>query len=327
MTSVRERIQVVAVAGVLAALLPLMLLRRIEAALSRELLETDESEYYLPEPEFLAPLSLGYREAAAGIVWVAALTYFGEQFEVNGTHEHAEQYIMAVTELDPFFYHAYTWGSAAAIYNGRMIDRRAVELSIRLLRRGLRVFPDDGELHYQLGFQYYFELPPVVSREEGEEARRTGADELCTGATLGGGPTWLPLVCSNVSARLGLEEVAQDYLVQALVEAEDQHTRARIEERLERSMTPDVAYRILERIGEQRRRWLAEIPYVPLGLYALLGPRPPVPVEDEVRLPLPMDPLISSELEEAFDAAAARDHEGEEEAEPDASPVTSEPGP
>jgi tetratricopeptide (TPR) repeat protein len=217
---------------------------------------------------------------------------------VRGDFRYLEPYLLTITELDPYFYRAYQLGSVYALYNGTLITRSDVEMSIRMLERGLRYFPNDGDLHYSLGFQYYFELPAVVSPTEVEHARRVGIDEICTAAVLGGGPAFLPLTCSSLTERRGLESVASERLVQTLIETEDPRTRTRIEERLERLMTPDAAFRIMELVSGVRTRWQLEMPYAPLGFYVVAGPRPPVPERDQVDLPLPMDAMIEAAEEE-----------------------------
>jgi tetratricopeptide (TPR) repeat protein len=306
------RIRVITIVGALVTLVPFLLLQRLEAIIDRSFLETTESQYYLPSEQWVVPLSLGYREAAAGVIWVRFLAYFGEEHEVRGSFDHLEPYLMSVVELDPYFYRAYSVGSMYAIYNGTLITRADVELSIRMLERGLRYFPDDGDLHYYLGFQYYFELPQTVGDDEAERARRTGMDELCTAALLGGGPAFLPLLCSSMAERRGLDDVAQERLLQTLVETEDERTRTRIEERLERLMTPDAAYRLMERVTSFRVRWQREMPYAPLGFYVVAGPVPPVPEADQVALPLPMDAMIRAADEELFysDAPEAEEPAG-----------------
>jgi hypothetical protein len=279
---------------------------------SRVLLETNESRYFLPDQEWLIPSSIGYREAMAGIVWVRLLTYFGEQHEVRGNFGHLRQYLIAVTSLDPYFYRAYTWGSVAAIYNGTVIDRPAVEFSIEMLQRGLRRFPNDGDLHYYLGFQYYFELHQLVEGAEREQVRQIGLDELCTAAILGGGPPYLPLLCSSIAERQGMDHIAEERLSQALLEAQDDWARTRIETRLEELMTPDAAYAIIRRIADFRLRWEREMPYAPIGLYVLTGTRPLVPQDNDVTLPLPMDEMLAAELEEVYLRLGDEDMESEE---------------
>lgn len=294
----RVRLKLFAFLASLLCVIPLYLTAQLDAMVSHEFLKTDESEYYLPSDEWLVPLSVGYREAAAGVIWVRLLVYFGQQHEVSGDFRHLEPYLVGVTSLDPYFYRAYSWGSVAALYNGTVIHVEDVEMSIRMLERGLRLFPDDGDLHYYLGFQYYFELAPLVHGAEQERVRRIGIDETCTAALLGGGPPYLPLVCSSIAERRGFENIAQERLLQALVEARDENTRTRIEARLERFMTPDAAFVIMQQIDTFRMRWRREIPYMSVGLYLHIGPRPVVPPSDQVELPLPMDAMIQMEEEE-----------------------------
>lgn len=278
--------------------MPLCLTARLDAIGGRAFLETNESRYYLPDERFAVPLSLGYREAVAGVIWVRLLAYFGEEHEVRGDFRHLEPYLLTITELDPYFYRAYYLGSVYALYNGTLITRSDVEFSIRILERGLRYFPNDGNLHYWLGFQYHFELPAFVGADEAERVRRIGIDEICTAAMLGGGPAYLPLTCSSLAERRGLDSIASERLVQTLVETEDARTRTRIEERLEQLMTPDAAFRIMQLVSGVRARWQREMPYVPLGFYVVAGPRPPVAERDQVDLPLPMDAMIEAAEED-----------------------------
>lgn len=313
-TAQKNRLKLFAFGACLFCMVPLYLTAQLDAIVSYELLKTNESEYYLPSDEWLVPLSLGYREAAAGVIWVRLLVYFGEQHEFAGDFRHLEPYLVGITSLDPYFYRAYSWGSVAALYNGTVIHVEDVEMSIRMLERGLRVFPNDGDLHYYLGFQYYFELAPFVRGAEQERVRRIGIDETCTAALLGGGPPFLPLLCSSIAHRRGFDHIARERLLQALVEARDENTRTRIEERLESYMSPDAAFVIMQQIDSFRMRWRQEIPYVPVGLYLHIGPRPVVPSTDQVELPLPMDSIIQREEEELLYVTeeAADDSQSEE---------------
>ena len=294
----RGVIRLVAIASVTALLVLSLLNLRLNARASLTLLQTDESSYFLPSEDWLVPTSLGYREALAGLIWVRLLTYFGEQHEVRGQFDHMERYLFAVTELDPYFYRAYTWGSVAAMYNGMPITRDAIELSIEMLRRGLVYFPNDGDLHYFIGFQHYFELSAVVSGDERERVRQIGMDEICTGAILGGGPPYLPLLCSSLNERAGFDQIAQERLAQTLLDVRDERTRIRIEERMEGMMAADISHTIMRHASELREGWENNLPYAPLSLYLLTGPRPVVPREHDIELPTHLDDIIAAETEE-----------------------------
>ena len=280
------------VIAALIVLIPFCLNARISTREQLNLLQTEEDRYFLPSERWLVPLSLGYREAAAGLVWTRLLVYYGGQYDHRGDFDYLEAYLDAVTTLDPYFYRAYSWGSTSPIYNGTIITIEDVRASIRILDRGLEYFPDDGRLHYYLGFQYYFELVPFLEGEEQDRARRIGVDEMCTAALLGGAPTSMPLFCSSLAERQGLDFLARERLIQALVNTDDQRTRARIEERLERLISSDDAFYYSRQISQIRQRWLEEMPYAPMGFYAIAGPVPPFPTEDQVELPLLTDTMI-----------------------------------
>ena len=51
------------------------------------------------------------------------------------------------------------------------------------------------------------------------------------------------------------------------------------------------------------------MPYVPAGFYVLAGPKPPVALEDQVTLPLPMDSLIQAQEEELMYSLEDREEE------------------
>ena len=287
-----SRLKLFSFCAALVGLLPFLLGQQVETRCQRWFLETDESLYGLPAAPWMVPLSLGYREALAGLVWTRVVVYYGEQAEKRGQGEHLEQYISAVTTLDPYFRRAYLWGSMAAIYAGTIIHEADVRLSIDILERGLRFFPDDGEMYFQLGFQRYVELRPFVSREQATELRRQAADDFCTAALLGGGPAFSALLCARVANDAGLEPLGQERLVQSLLFLEDENIRRRIRSRLNNAANEPVPNEVLEAMADWRNAWQQQLPYAPSAFFGLTGSWPLVPVQDQVELPLPGAELV-----------------------------------
>src|SRR5690606_36908356 len=62
-----------------------------------------EDIYYLPPPAALRYVSLGWDEAAADLVWLRALVYFGDELIHEGQVRHVFDYTEAMLALDPRF--------------------------------------------------------------------------------------------------------------------------------------------------------------------------------------------------------------------------------
>ncbi|MBW2507597.1 MAG: hypothetical protein JRE81_03105, partial [Deltaproteobacteria bacterium] len=80
-------VRIIAVALLLAALAGVWSLR---GRAMDHYLETQAYEdiYYLPPPDWLQVMSLGYRRALADLIWLRALIYFGDEFENRGAVKH-----------------------------------------------------------------------------------------------------------------------------------------------------------------------------------------------------------------------------------------------
>ena len=236
-----------------------------------------EDVYYLPPPEWLTVLSLGHREALAGLVWTRALVYFGDEIKHQGDVRHVFDYAEAIVTLDPDFRAAYRWVGSAAIYRTGEVTERDVRRAISFLERGARRYPNDGELAWDLGATYTYELPPLLDDERARnEAKRIGLEHLEVAARLGAGPPWLVLSNATQLRRLGQAEQAIRHLEEMYSTVRDPDTREQIELQLSalRSQAHTEALRrTVEELEARRRR---DFPYVRPDLFLLLGPRPPV---------------------------------------------------
>ena len=236
-----------------------------------------EDVYYLPPGEWLQLLSLGHREALAGIVWLNALIYFGEEIMHRGQVKHLYAYADAIIELDPYFKRAYQWVATCALYRTGEITGADAERAVGYLEAAVEHFPDDGQLAWDLGSQYIYELVPMLSDPEAKaEARRRGVEHLRVAALRGAGPPWLVLSASSEFARLGHTEQQIRYLEEVYPQVDDPRIRQHIEASLAR-LRSEAHAEALRRTDEQveaaRRR---DFPYLDTTLYLLVGSRPPV---------------------------------------------------
>jgi len=110
-----------------------------------------EELVYLPKAEYLRPMSLGYENALANVVWFQTISYFGQHYRSDRAYRWLAYMCDLVTDLDPRAEHVYRFAGVILPWEAGQADE-----GIRLLEKGIRVFPDSWLLHYWLGFNYYF---------------------------------------------------------------------------------------------------------------------------------------------------------------------------
>lgn len=289
-----EKVKSIIIIGVLASIFPFILLSRINAKISYEFLEHYEDKYYLPPSKWLKLFSLGYKETTADLIWIKAIAYFGEQMELSGQMYYLRNYIDTIISLDPFFKHVYYWAGVVMIYNSRLITKESVEASIHYLTIGLKRFPDDGELNYCLGFNYYYELPPFLEKEEEKrKARYIGVEYMRKAVMLGYGPSWLASAVGTEYQKIGKIDMALMSIILAYQNTEDPRIRRALKERLKElkpNLDPEI---IVKAIDEFLLRWKAEFPYISPTLYMLLGPRPLINPISFFKILLHDDPRVT----------------------------------
>lgn len=106
---------------------------------------------YLPRAEYLRPISLGWQNVLADILWFRTISYFGEHYRSDRTYAWLAQMCDLVTDLDPRAEHVYRFAGFILPWEAGQADA-----GIRLLEKGARQFPDSWTLEYFIGFQAYF---------------------------------------------------------------------------------------------------------------------------------------------------------------------------
>lgn len=134
--------------GGLAALLAVTGTRLDQAA--RAATRSDEP-VYLPRVEYLRPMSLGWQNVLADVIWFRSISYFGEHYRSDRTYPWLAQMCELVTDLDPRAEHVYRFAGFILPWEANQSDA-----GIRLLEKGVRQFPNSWLLHYYAGFHYYF---------------------------------------------------------------------------------------------------------------------------------------------------------------------------
>lgn len=234
-----------------------------------------EDVYYLPPEGWLQLFSLGYREAAADLIWMRSLVYFGEELSHRGPVENLYRYADAMLALDPHFLKVYSWVAGSALYRTGEITVKDARRAIAYLERGVALFPDDGELAWTLGANYLYELRPMLTNEQEKlEARRKAIEHLTVAVRRGAGPAWLVLSTATELGKLGQREQEIAHLEEVYGQLSDSSLKYEVARRLERlrnSTFVEALKRTYEELDAEQRR---TFPYVDRGLYLLLRPVP-----------------------------------------------------
>lgn len=103
---------------------------------------------------FLVFLSAGNKRLITDLLWVQTLLE-SDMEHYKGSDLNSWMFIRfkTISELDPYFYQNYLWGGQyLAIVKDDLMG------ATTLMEKGVKLFPDDYRLNYNLGFTYYFEL-------------------------------------------------------------------------------------------------------------------------------------------------------------------------
>lgn len=234
-----------------------------------------EDVYYLPPPDWLGVLALGHAEAVAGLIWLRALIYYGDELMNRGEVHNLYNYTDAMLTLDPYFKKVYRWVSTNALYRTGHVDAEDAKRAIGYLERGVKLFPDDGELAWTLGAMYLYELPPLLPIEARAEARSRGIEHVRLASRLGAGPPWLALSAATELGRLGQHEQQIAHLQEVYDQVSDPNVKRAIEARLATLRSEAFAEALRRTYEELERNRQRDFPYIDRDLYLHVGPRPP----------------------------------------------------
>lgn len=176
---------------------------------------------YLPSGEYLRMVSLGYRELAADLLWLQAIQVMGERKLSAEAGQWLYQALDRITTLDPKFVRAYEAGSHALC-----ILVVLPEESNRLLEKGMRHNPQEWNLPFLLGINYYFEL--------GDDEK--AATAMARAASLPGAPESLARLAAKLFVSANSPEQAVELLAKVYAETSDEDVRKSLEVRLKESI-------------------------------------------------------------------------------------------
>jgi hypothetical protein len=286
--SPRGKVVAVATALLLVSLAGVVLMvRRLDRVRTGQTLR---EVLYIPSPQVVKRLSLGYNGLLADIYWTRVVQYFGGKH-----HERSTEYKLLApllditTTLDPQLLPAYEFG---AIFLSQDPPQGAGEpdAAVALVRRGIRANPGSWRLYYNLGYIHYIERKDY----------KAAAQAFEQGSRIPGARPWMKIMAA-IMAQHGGEIATSRYLWEHIYESTtDKNIRENAVRHLA-ALKVDEEVDYLEALVRQYREntgnlpaswfqmistgYLTRLPVDPLGNPYKLTPDGRVEVQDVDSLP------------------------------------------
>ncbi|MFH1856308.1 MAG: hypothetical protein ABH836_03635 [Candidatus Omnitrophota bacterium] len=112
-----------------------------------------ENLLYLPTGKFINAAVLGFNNAVADVLYVKAVGYFGGHYLIDKEYKWFYHILDIITTLSPRFEDPYEFGAVVLA-----LEMKEIELSNKLLKRGIEYNPDYWRFPFYLAFNYFFYL-------------------------------------------------------------------------------------------------------------------------------------------------------------------------
>ncbi|MCK4571610.1 hypothetical protein KAT89_01640 [candidate division WOR-3 bacterium] len=109
-----------------------------------------EELLFFPSGKFLQGITLGFDNLIADFIWIEAGVYFGGHRMTDRKYPYLYHILDVLTDLDSRFLPAYTIGSILL-----SDDVKRIDLSMKLLNKGMLKNPDSWEIPFLKGFIHY----------------------------------------------------------------------------------------------------------------------------------------------------------------------------
>lgn len=247
--------ELVAVAVAMAAALGIALLQPRLAHEAKAVKARDDVSA-LPPPKQLKAMTLGYRNAAADLLWAKLIVEWGLAHQEKRSFADIRRFLDGIIEVEPDFPTLYQFVDTLLVYGptpGTADDARAAR---DYLRRGTRERPYDADVWLHYGQFVAFLAPSFLTdNNEIEEWRKEGAFAIMRAVELGSDPD-RSLAASSILAKAGDKKANIAHLRRSYALADDPETRRNILfklQKLEGSPEGEEAVDVFER--EWRRKY------------------------------------------------------------------------
>jgi hypothetical protein len=236
----RRRREAVGLLGFCALAVLLVASVRARLFTAHKRVKEREDVYFLPPPEQVVTMSLGWRHAAADLLWSHVMVAQGLHTFERRRFANLLLLYDAINALDPTWRTPYVYAEALVTFQGNTTPYEEIVKVREILERGVRELPFDAELWLNLGQFVSFVAPPSYLEDRPDEAdrwRREGVAALQRAAELSGGDSWIAwqaLGGASILEQLGDEKGALDLLRRIYVVTDDLELKEDLRRRMQR---------------------------------------------------------------------------------------------
>lgn len=188
----------------------------------------------LPDAGELKTASIGYELLVADVLWLKSIQHMGERTISGEGYDWIYKALDTVTTLDPQFVAPYEVGGLTLT-----IVADKVDLSNKLLQKGVENVPDVWQIPYYLGFNYFYFLKDYKS----------AGDYISMAAHIKGSPSYLPLLASRMYVQAEDPAYAVEFLTRMYESTDNEKLKESIEGRIKLIQSEDIV-RELQRLAD-----------------------------------------------------------------------------
>jgi hypothetical protein len=207
------------VIGILIGLIfvgEVLLQRHLTQTTDRTAIQQEELGLLL-QGQYLRPLLLGYQHLGADALWLRLIQVLGKRKNTAQEYQWLYHAMDVITDLDPQYDYVYQVGGITLAELAHRVD-----LSNRLLEKGLAANPTVWRIPFYIGFNHFFYLHDPVR----------AAEYMLRASKLPGRPGFVPLLATRLSAEAGNPEVALNFLRAMEHQTNDVYVKEQLETRM-----------------------------------------------------------------------------------------------
>lgn len=249
---------------------------RPQVAHSYKELGTSADIYAIPSEEQLIVFSLGYRSAAADLLFGRTMVAAGVHFAERRVFHHLDAYLKGIIALDPKYLDVYKYADTLLNLSTVEMPKENLAIAREIQERGLKEFPHDPELWLSAGhFMAYLAPNRFTDEEEKREWRLAAIPILQHACDIWPTQEALPDTCLNSATlynQAGEIGAAIDSLERLIAVTDDEGLRARASDKLRRLAGERAARKVQESLRQLEPLREGDLPAVSSLRYQLLSP-------------------------------------------------------
>lgn len=249
---------------------------RAEVAEDYKDLGTGSDIYAIPSEDQLVVFSLGYRSAAADLLFGRTMVAAGVHFAEKRVFHHLEAYLKGIIALDPKYLDVYRYADTLLNLSTVEMPKENLTIAREIQERGLKEFPHDPELWLSTGqFMAYLAPNRFTDEEEKREWRLAAIPILQHACDIWPTQEELPDTCLNSATlynQAGEIGAAISSLERLIAMSDDEGLRARASEKLRHLAGERAARKVQESLRHLEPLREADLPAVSSLRYQLLSP-------------------------------------------------------